>query len=222
MLDEKKILMEKIENVISRKSTGSGKYFQTSVNQNIIFLIMDLFLTAYMIFLYREYRITFNFSLGMFVLTLLLLVFSLNVRKKIRGIYDFDQPVSVLIETHVSFFNQIFQIWQYLKPLSLVIATVAISAIVDFDNSEYRINNKLLYAFIFAFIYVFVYLQERLFSIFKSAEYLQYLKSLGSENNEYDLEGFKKRAGIYRYLMFLLVMALLLSAMFIYCLANAK
>ncbi|HOD53305.1 MAG TPA: hypothetical protein PKJ08_02150 [Candidatus Cloacimonadota bacterium] len=216
MLEEKKILMDKIEHVINQKPCLASRYFNKGIITYLYLSILNIGLSLFMAWTYRDFPYTFWTAVGLCIFSFVFLLLSLFIRKEVNQIYDFNQPVANLIQKHLDFFKKEYQLMMYLKPLAYIIMSVSITTIMDFENREYLINNKWMYFLIYLFVYIFIIIQDRLFSAYNSAEYIHYLKSLDSENKAYDFDAYKKRSLIYRIVLIMLFLAILLSGAFTY------
>jgi len=147
------------------------------------------------------------------VLSIAILVFSMDMFYRLREINNYSESLIQLINKQLYFYKRPFEIWQVLAALSAIILITNINLFIDNDNGSYVIYHKLRYALVTLGVFLFIYVSQKMSSTLGLRNLKAYLSDLqaGSLDQSQSLEHKRKR---YLYLWIALFVLLTASLVF--------
>jgi hypothetical protein len=116
--------------------------------------------------------------ISLLLVTIGILVFSMDVFYKFREINNFSDSLQNLIQKQLWFYRRPYEIWLVLVSLSAIILMSNLNLYVDNDNGSYAINNKLLFVGVTLGAFVFIYGSLKLTSLLGLRSLKAYLADL--------------------------------------------
>lgn len=151
--------------------------------------------------------------ISLLVITIGILVFSMDVFYKFREINNYSDSLQNLIQKQLWFYRRPYEIWLVLASLSAIILISNLNLYVDNDNGGYAINNKLLFVGVTIAAFVFIYGALKLTSLLGLRSLKAYLADLqqGALDQSTRMEHTRRR-----YLWLWIVVFVLLSISFVF------
>ena len=142
------------------------------------------------------------------VLTIGILVFSMDLFYKFREINNYSDSLQNLIKKQLWFYRRPYEIWLVLVALSVIILISNLNLYVDNDNGSYVIYNKAKFAVGTLAVFAFIYGTLKVASLFGLRRLKAYLADLqqGALERSKEMERSRKR-----YLWLWVVVFLLLT-----------
>ena len=95
--------------------------------------------------------------LAQLVLSIAILIYSMDMYYKFREINNYSENIQSLIRKQLRFFRRPYEIWLLLAAVSVIILSTNLNMYVDNDNGQYVIHNKVLFAGITLGVFAFIY-----------------------------------------------------------------
>jgi hypothetical protein len=153
--------------------------------------------------------------ISMLVLTIGILVFSMDMYYKFREINNYSDSLQKLIKKQLWFYRRPYEIWLILVSVSVIILISNINLYVDNDNGSYVIYNKAKFAGVTIGVLLFIYgalKASSLLGLRKLKAYLSDLQS-GSLDQSERMEKRQKRLLWLWVALFILLLAVMIMGL---------
>ncbi len=214
MIEEESLVKEKIMQIIHKKNKHSQLCFERDNLNYLSICVLDLILLG--IYFSKSFSSPILTYIGLITGFLLLFTtsFSLYNLLKFQKFKQMDISIADIVEQQSRYFNREYQIWLIIKPISILIFTFFLSAIMDMKEGSFKIVNKGIYVGIYASLYLIGYLTSRVISQNYVDEYIKTLRAMQQEIMLEEAISAKKKTKLF--VLFFITILLLITLILIF------
>ncbi len=178
MFRDEKIDKAMITQYLNEKTLKGSK----SINFNIIFYgfiqIANLIIISLNLAGYMNNPTVIWILVPMLVVTIGILIYSMDLFYKLREINNYSESLHSLIQKQLRFFKKPYEIWLILASISVIILINNVNLYVDNDNGTYVINHKAMYIGVTVAVWLFIYGSLKVVSLRSFRSLKAYLSDL--------------------------------------------
>jgi hypothetical protein len=157
MFRDEKTDKEMITQYLNEKTLKGNR----SINFNLIFYgiiqMANIILLSLNLAGYQHNSSMLWILIPQLVVTIGILVFSIDVFYKFREINNYSDSLQNLIKKQLSFFKQPYEIWLVLAAVSAIILMTNLNLYIDNDHGTYLIHKKALFVGVTLGAFLFIY-----------------------------------------------------------------
>ena len=210
---DEKTNREMITQYLSEKTLKGNR----SMQFNLIFYgaiqVANIILLSMNLAGYQNNTALVWFLISQLVLTIGILVFTMDLFYKFREINNYSDSLQNLIKKQLWFYRRPYEIWLVLVAVSAIILMSNLNLYVDNDNGSYVIYNKAKFVGVTLAAFAFIYGALKVSSLFGLRKLKAYLADLqqGALERSKEMERSRKR-----YLWLWVVVFLLLTVSLVF------
>lgn len=157
MFRDEKTDKEMITQYLNEKTLKGNR----SINFNLLFYgaiqIANIILLSLNLAGYQNNSSIIWILIPLLVVTIGILVFSMDLFYKFREINNYSDSLQNLIQKQLWFFRRPYEIWLVLAAVSAIILATNLNMYIDNDNGSYLIHNKVLFVGGTLGVFLFIY-----------------------------------------------------------------
>lgn len=212
LFGDKKTDRDMIEKYISEK-TLKGNW---SMHFNLVFYgaiqVANIILLSINLAGYQNNTALIWVLISQLLVSIGILVFSMDLFYKFREINNFSDSLQTLIRKQLRFYRRPYEIWLFLAAVSAIILMSNLNLYVDNDNGTYVIYNKAKFVVIALAAFAFIYGTLKVSSLFGLRRLKAYLADLqqGALERSKEMERSRRRLLWLWVLIFILLTVILI------------
>ncbi len=205
------------KNMITRYLQEKTLKGNRKINSNLIFYaslqLANIILLSMNLAGYQNNSSLVWVLISQLVLTIGILIFSMDVFYKFKEINNYSDSLKSLIQKQLWFYRKPYEIFMILSSLSAIILMTNVNLYIDNDNGSYVINNKLLFVGVTMAAFLIIYGSQKATSLLGLRSLKSYLADLqqGVLEQSQRMERARKR-----YLWLWIVVFILLTASLVF------
>ena len=202
--NDKPITMETIENIVKLRSGKVARNIKWNLYFSLAFYIGGIFLTAYTSVLYKSHLYLKWVLPACFFILIMLLIQNIFLLKNYKELKSLDISLRERVSGIIRYFRGTYSLWQLFYPLGVIILTVCVTLLVDYQNGIFRINHPFEFLAVLVIMYAFIYFPLQ----YTRNVYLEDLENCLKNMDEQEYSSIEKTVRKHRIFMILFVIGL--------------